>query len=673
MALAAAATLGAPCAAPAQVPEQRPVSLDDLARQRVVSEPAISPDGRWVAYTVTTTDTAADATQGDLWMTSWDGARTIQLTHSPDDEHTPRWSPDNRYLAFLSARDDDYDAEQVWLLDRAGGEAEKLTEYPGGVSDYVWSPDGSRLALVVRTDLEPRDTASEDDRPVPIVIDRFYFKQDGTGYLGTERQHLYLYDLSTGDDTILTPDDYDEVLPAWSPDGKRIAFVSKRHPHFDRDDNWDVWIVDAEPGATPRQLTTFEGADSHPDYGSRPAFSPDGRYVAYLQGGPPKLIYYGLQQLAVVPSAGGPARVLSADLDRNIWQPAWSPDGKSILFLLEDDRSTYLARVPAGGGKVSRLLAGRRFVSGFSVAPDGRIAMLSSTPDRPAELYAVERGVGRPLSHQNDDWLSELRLAKTEEISFPSDSGVEVHGLMLKPPDYVPGRRYPTILWLHGGPVYQFSNEFDLWFQLFASNGYVVVAPNPRGSSGRGQAWQKEIYADWGYKDGRDARAAADYAVASGVADPDRLGVGGWSYGGMLTNYVIAQDTRFRAAASGASISDILAGYGTDQYVREYEAELGRPWGHLEAWIHVSFPFLHADRIVTPTLFMCGDLDFNVPLLNSEQMYEALRSLGVETQLIIYPGEDHSIGRPSFVRDRLSRYLSWFGAHLKGDGATGAR
>jgi dipeptidyl aminopeptidase/acylaminoacyl peptidase len=192
----------------------------------------------------------------------------------------------------------------------------------------------------------------------------------------------------------------------------------------------------------------------------------------------------------------------------------------------------------------------------------------------------------------------------------------------------------------------------------------VVVAANPRGSSGRGEVFAKAIYADWGNKDAQDVLAAVDYVVSRGIADPVRLGIGGWSYGGMLTNYTIAQDTRFKAAVSGASISNILAGYGTDEYTRDYEAELGTPWVNFDTWFRISFPFFHADRIVTPTLFMCGDKDFNVPLLNSEQMYQALRSLGRDTQLIIYPGQYHEIKKPSFLSDRLERSLAWYDKYL---------
>jgi len=236
---------------------------------------------------------------------------------------------------------------------------------------------------------------------------------------------------------------------------------------------------------------------------------------------------------------------------------------------------------------------------------------------------------------------------------------------MVLPADYEPGKKYPTILRLHGGPVSQFPLDFNFMFQVFAANGYVVVATNPRGSSGRGEKFSTAIYADWGNKDVQDVLAGVDYTVAKGISDPEHLGVGGWSYGGILTNYVIASDTRFKAAVSGASISDVFAGYGTDMYVREYDAELGPPWKNTEVYLKLSYPFLHADRIKTPTLFLGGQKDFNVPLLNSEQMYQALRTLGVPTQLIIYPGQYHGISKPSYVKDRLERYVAWYDKYLK--------
>lgn len=648
---------------------QRSVSLDDLYRLRDVSDPQVSPDGGWVAYTVAVPDSIHDRTDSDIWMTSWDGSRTLRLTWTPGKEHTARWSPDGRYLAFLTARDDKHEADQVWLLDRSGGEAERITDLPGGVSDYTWAPDSKRLALIA-SDPDSDAIAQESDtvlakRRPPIVIDRLQFKKDEVGYLTHRHDHLYVLDLANRKAQLITPDDYDEMAPAWSPDSRSIAFVSKRRPEADRDNNWDLYLVDATTGDTPRQLTSFPGPDMDPEWESRaPSWSPDGNLVAYMQGGPDQLLYYAGQKVAVVPAAGGTARVLTASLDRNPLSPTFSSDGASVLFLLEDDRVYHLARVPAAGGPVERLVEGRRTINDFSVGPAGKIAALSSTPATPPEIYAVEGKELRQITHQNDAWLASVRLSPVEEISFKSKDGTEIHGFLVKPADYQPGVRYPTILRIHGGPVSQYFNDFDSDWQILASAGYVVVAANPRGSSGRGEKFSTAIWAAWGQKDGEDVLGAVDYAVAQGIADPARLGVGGWSYGGILTNEVIARDHRFKAATSGAGQGNAIAGYGTDQYIREYEAELGQPWKKPDVWMRVSYPFFHADRIVTPTLFLCGEEDFNVPLLNSEQMYQALRSLGRQTQLVIYPGEPHGLKRPSHVRDRLERYLAWYGKYL---------
>jgi dipeptidyl aminopeptidase/acylaminoacyl peptidase len=651
----------------------RVFSLDDLARARRVSAPDLSPDGTRVAYEVHATDPKEDRHETHIWMTSWDGKETVRLTSGKDSESSPRWSPDGRSIAFLSSRRDENETAQLWVLPLGGGEAEKVTELPGGVEDFAWAPDSRRLVLVV-SDPEP-EAADKDGKgkksKKPIVIDRFQFKLDVYGYLDTRHDHLQILDRETRKLDVLTSGPYDDGLPAWSPDGKTIAFVSKRGPDPDRNDNWDVFAVEARPGAAPRRLTTFEGADNAPDWESRLAWSPDGKSIAYLQGGPDKLIYYGLHKLALVSAAGGAERVLTSDLDLNVLSPRFTPDGRAIVFLLEEDQAVHLARMPVGGGPVERLVGGRRVVSSFTTSADGRIAIVAGDPKTPDEAYAVEKGGLRALSRQNADWIAELKLGAVEETKLRSQDGTEIHGFLVKPPDYVPGKKYPTVLRIHGGPVGQFENSLDEEWQWFAANGYVVVAANPRGSSGRGEKFQTAIYADWGHRDVEDVLAAVDDAVAKGIADPDRLVVGGWSYGGMMTNYVIASTTRFRAATSGAGSSNALAEYGTDQYVREYEQELGTPWKNVDNYLKVSFPFFHADRITTPTLFLCGDADFNMPLLNSEQMYQALKSLGVPTELVIYPGQHHGIRKPSYQRDRLERYVAWYDKYTKAGAAAG--
>ena len=646
--------------------ERRTLTADDINALHEVDDPQVSPDGDWVAYTVRTADAVKDKRITHIWMSSWDGQRALQLTRSEQSEHTPRWSPDGKYLSFLTARGDDEEPEQVWLLDRAGGEASPLTGFNGDVVDYTWSPDGKRLALIV-ADEDPRKKkkGEEDKTPPPIVIDRYYFKEDKTGYLGNQRQHLYVFDVASRHAQILTPGRYDEGWPAWSPDGKQIAFFSKRGDDPDRSNEFGLYVIATYPGAAPRLLTNFQGDSGDADSMAPPSWRPDGRSLAYVTAGDPKLIFYSTHRLAVVSADGGKPNILTSALDRNVLSPVWARNGRSIYFLVEDDRNQHLARLNWGDNSIERVVDGRRETSSFDIGGKDRIAVLDGIVEAPDAVYAFEEGRYRRLTHHNDEWMASVKLGATEEISFDSKDGTRINGFAVKPPDYRPGRRYPTLLWIHGGPVSQYANSFSMPWQVFASHGYVVLGVNPRGSSGRGEKFATAIYADWGNKDAEDVLAAVDYAVAEGLADPDRLGIGGWSYGGMLTNYVIAKDTRFKSATSGASISNILAGYGTDMYVREYEAELGKPWQNLDVWLRNSYPFLHADRIKTPTLFQCGASDFNVPLLNSEQMYQALRSLGVETQLVIYPDQFHGLTKPSYLRERKQRYHDWHGKFLQ--------
>ncbi len=669
----AAVALFAPSAAGA-AEEPRPFTPADLVAVRGVSDPRVSPDGAWVAYVVRTSDIDEDRATSDLWMVSWDGARTVQLTYTEEEsESHPRWSPDNRFLGFLAARGDDDAKDQVWLLDRAGGEARQLTTLPGGVVDYAWSPDGKRLALIA-SDPDPEDPApdaTENEKaelkkktPAPIVIDRYQFKEDGTGYLRHFRDHLYLFDVETAKAELLTPGDYDEFHPAWSPDGSRIAFVSKRDGDPDRNENSDVFIIEARPGAEPVQLTHFESADAAPYWGA-PAWSPDGTAIAYLQGGPRKYRDYDPPTLAVIPAAGGEPRLLAADLDRAVTDVSWSADGRALGFLLEDDRSQQLARIPAENGEVERLTEPGAVVWSYSTAA-GRTAALITRPDQPAEVFALDDGGAlRQLSDQNRELLERLRLGAVEGISAIAADGSEVRGILVKPPGFAAGKRYPLVFLIHGGPLAQDGFEFDAMAQALAGAGYLVAQPNYRGSSGRGREYSRALWGRWGAFEPTDVLAVVDRLIADGLADPERLGIAGWSYGGMTTNYTIASTDRFAAAVSGAGISNQITGYGTDLYVRQYELEFGKPWEGLDGYLGASYPFFHADRIHTPTLFLCGEKDFNVPVINSEQMYQALRSLGVETQLVIYPGQYHGLAKPSYQKDRIERYIGWFDRFLK--------
>jgi dipeptidyl aminopeptidase/acylaminoacyl peptidase len=653
---------------------KRPISLDDLFKIKSVGGPQRSPDGKWVAYTVGTTDLEKDKRNTDLWMVGWAGGEEIRLTSSPDGESTPRWSPDGRYLAFLASRGTEEEKKlgaQIWLLDRRGGEAWKLTEVKGGVGGYAWSPDGRRLVLVVSEE----DPADEPEKmegwkrktTPPIVIDRYHFKQDREGYLKRFWTHLWLFDVAGRKAEPLTSGPGQDGSPAWSPDGTRIAFASNRGPDPDRNPDSNIFVIEAKPGAEVRQLTTAATPDA-----ADPAWSPDGQSIAFLVGDEPRFSAYSQSKLAVVPAAGGAPQILTAALDRPVSGPLfWTSDGASLLFQFEDDRESCVGKIPAsattgsGGGPVEKLTAGPRTVSNISLGPDGAITLLSGTADETDEVWALEKGQLRRLTHQNDALFAGLELAVTEAFSSKSKDGTVVDGLLVKPASYDPAKLYPLLLRIHGGPNGQDDWGFSFEPQFFAANGYVVLAVNYRGSSGRGSAFSRAIFGDWGRKEVLDLLGAVDAAVARKIADPARLGIGGWSYGGILTDYTTATDPRFKAAISGAGSALQLSMYGSDQYIRQYELEIGLPWKTIDRWIRISYPFFQADRIKTPTLYMGGEKDFNVPLIGGEQMYQALKSQGVETQLVVYPGQFHGISTPSYVKDRYERYLAWYDKFLK--------
>jgi dipeptidyl aminopeptidase/acylaminoacyl peptidase/tetratricopeptide (TPR) repeat protein len=661
------AALGSPSPAAA---ESRTLRFDDVFALKAVSDPRLSPDGAWVAYTVRSMDPKADESDVDVYMVPLAGGDAIRVTTSKKPETSPRFSPDGRYLAFLSGRDGK--KGQVWLLERRGGEAVKLTDYKGGVSAFEWSPDGTRLA-VVASDPDPDAIDDGDDEkpatetkktPPPIVIRRLQFKRDEEGYLRELRSHVYVFDVKARTSVQVTRGPYDDGEPAWSPDSQSIAFSSNRTKDADANRNTDIFVVAARAGQAPRAVA------SDPRPASSPAFSPDGRAIVFVSGGDPKDMWYAPGHLAAVPLGGGPATPLTAELDRAVSRPRFSADGKWIYFLLEDGGNSHLARIPAGGGAVERVVAGEREISAFDLGTKGEIVVLESQFDHPEEVSAAGAGgTLRRLTHVNDELLKGIRLGRVERIKAKSADGTAIDAFLTYPPDAPPGRKLPAVLRIHGGPVDQFDTGFSLEWQILAANGYAVIAANPRGSSGYGLAFSRAIWADWGNKDFDDVMAAVDRAVAMGVADPDRLGVGGWSYGGILTDNVITRTGRFKAAISGASEANYFSNYGTDHYQYEWETELGLPWRNVERWVKMS-PWFSVEKVTTPTLLMGGSDDMNVPLLNSEQLYQALRRLGVPTELVIYPGQHHGIRKPTYVRDRYQRYVAWYDRYLKPAPAT---
>ncbi len=656
--------------APEEKTEPRPLEVDDYFRIGQVSDPQMSPDGLWVAYTVTTYDLEEDKSSTRIWMVPSTGGEARPLTGEKVSSSRPRWSPDGKYLAFLSARDES--TTEVWTLFRQGGESIQVTDTPQSVNSFEWAPDSQRMVLVLKDpkpeELEAHEKGEdyEEKTSPPWVVTRQQFKLDYVGYLDSRRDHLYVFDLATKETTQITSGDFDDSQPSWSPNGAQIAFTSNRTENPDANYNTDIWLVSAsntDKGAELLQITDNPGPDASPSW------SPDGRSIAHtsnVETGARSL--YGTNHLAVSSATGGGSKLLTEDLDRMVYQPRFSPRDQDIYFLLEDSGEQNLARVSAGGGGVERLIQGPRVVGGFDFGSEGAIAVRISEPQLPDEIFLFQNGKLEQRSQTNAELLSGLQLGQVEKVQFQSPDGTPIESFVIKPPGFDEGVRYPTILRIHGGPQAQYDFSFYFEQQIFAANGYVVVMPNPRGSTGYGQDFCLGIWQAWGEPDYEDVMAAVDSVIERGWADPERLAVSGWSYGGMLTNHVITKTDRFKAAATGASATLYVVNYGHDQYQRWWEFELGVPWKpeNRELWEKLS-PYNRIESVVTPTLILGGKEDWNVPIINSEQLYLALKKLGVSTELVVYPGEYHGIDTPSHTKDLYERYLEWFDKYLNGD------
>src|SRR5829696_9223746 len=485
---------------PAQT-ARRPMKLDDLTRFRNVSDPQISPDGQWVAYVVGATDAKDDKSNSHIWMVNIDGSNNRQITFSNESENSPRWSPDGKYISFTSSRPGKARGNQVWLLDRNGGEAMQLTELKGRLQGYEWSPDSKRLALLIG-DPDPEADAAPSPQPgatprvpKPIVIDRYRYKQDGQGYLLSGRHtYVYIFDIAAKKLERLTKSKWDESSPAWSPDGTRIAFMSNHSDDPDRDPAAQLYVAEAKPGANEKQLsieTTRAGR-------SRPEWSPDSKWIAFIEGDEKKYGAYNMDHLALVPADGssGPTRLKAAeDLDRGVSSPRFTSDGKAIQFLVTDDRSVYPVRAKLSGGAAERLLKSPVVISNWNFN-GGRAVAISGGDAKANEIHVWEGNSLRQLTHQNDALFAELDLGVTEEIGFQSKDGTTVNALLTYPVGYVKGTKVPLLLRIHGGPNGQDQHSFSAEKHIFAANGYAVLAVNYRGSAGRGQKFSRSIFAD---------------------------------------------------------------------------------------------------------------------------------------------------------------------------------
>ncbi|MEL7187045.1 MAG: S9 family peptidase, partial [Pseudomonadota bacterium] len=589
-----------------------------------------------------------------LVRTSDDSAAPRQLTTGDAGGWDARWSADGDSIYFLSDLGEGTQLYRQSVDDDE--EAEQLSNFENGIASANLSPSESRV--LVRTSDDELRGKLED--PEPIVVTRRHFKRDaGHGYITDgSLNHLHVYDIESHELRRLTSGNFNDGDADWSPDGQHVVFASNRQPVPDSDYRADIFVIDVEAAEpAPRRLTDDDRTKSSP------TFSPDGETVAFLSA---EDGVYALQRIAVIPAKGGEAKLLTSDFDRAIWSYQWSPDGEWIYFQFDNRGASSVGRVNVSTGHMESLITGEQTVGSFDVSTSGAIAFVSEAGATGPNLYQFHKKRTVAVTDVNRAFFDQVTLGEKRKVTVQSSDGVTVDTFITLPTNYQAGRKYPAVLHIHGGPVGQFAWGFNFEAQFYANNGYVVIEPNPRGSSGRGQAFMRSIYRSWGVPDYDDVMAAVDYAVEEGIADPDRLVVTGFSYGGYMTNVAITETDRFAAAVSGAGHSLIEANVGHDMYSQWYFWELGAPWENRDRY-DVHSPYLRVGNVTTPTLFYGGRVDWNVPVLNAELMYQALQVLGVESQLVVYPDSHHGGWDEGFEKDALTRTVDWFDRYAKSE------
>ncbi len=629
---------------------------NDVYKMESVSRPKISPEGSWILYSQSKIDVAKDKSVSKLYMMSADGKETITLTEQTKGVGNYQWSPDGKYISYLSKGKDEDNGSQLFLMDRRGGEGIQVSDIKGEIEDYIWFNSGKKVVMVIK-DFNYADTAKSKLR-VPYEINRYKFKQDYEGYLDNRNTHLYVFDISTKKLDTLTKGNYNESDVAISSDDSMIVYVSNTTANPDKNSNTDIFLLNLTKGATPLQLTTYKGANSSP------VFSPDNTKIAFLQSSSERNYdMYDLAQLGIYDLKTKTAMVVSKNYDRAFSSIFWSRDGQSILSLIEDDRKQNLVQFNLQSQKPVLLTNEMGVYSSMDMNHKGDIVFLYSNLETPNEIYSFQNKTTKRLTNLQDAFTSKLKKGYHKGFQSTSSDGTLVSGILHLPDSGA--KNLPLILFIHGGPVAQDDYSFDMTSRIYAEAGYAVATVNYRGSSGRGAAFTNAIYADWGNKEVKDIVGAADYLIKEGVADPNRLGIAGWSYGGILSNYTIATDKRFKAAVSGAGSSLMMSVYGSDQYIAQYEEEIGKPWENPKKWEALSYPFYKVKEIKTPTLFMASQADFNVPVIGAEQMYQAFKSEGIPTELIIYPNQNHGLRVPSYIVHRHNAHINWFNKYLK--------
>ena len=621
----------------------RHMTVDDVIALRTVNDAQISPDGKWVAYTVTHADLEQNASDADIWLASTLGEAPTRLTTNKKSDTSPRWSPDGKRIAFISAREE---KPQLFIMSPFGGEPERLTENKGGIRAIAWSPDGKSIAVVADQEPTADDEKRIKEKDDAIVVD--------TNYKFTR---LWVLDLATKKARLLATGDMVVADPQWSPDGTTIAFTTNPTPKADDGSLSDIWLVSVAAGA-PRKLLENAGPDQSPRW------SPDGTQIAYVTSTGSDVRQ---SRLAVIAATGGTPRMVAPAFVYQPSAPAWAPDGRTLYFGASVKTTTQLFSVASAGGTPRQLTVANGVVAGGSFSRDGgTVAFTMSNAGAPGDVHVATIGAGplktRQLTDHNPQ-IRELSLGRSEVVSWRSSDGMLIDGVLLYPAEYEAGKRYPLVADIHGGPAGAWTQGFSAGWsnpgQVLAGQGFAVFYPNPRGSSAYGEPFLRANIKDWGAGDYRDIQTGIDALVARGIADSTKLAQTGWSYGGYMTAWTLTQTNRFKAVVVGAGLTDMYSMYATNDIPRALDGYFGaEPWNDTtEDRKRSAMTYIKNAR--TPTLILHGQADQRVPIGQAQELYSGLKKLGVPVQLVFYPREPHGLQEPRHQLDKMKREVEW--------------
>jgi len=646
----------APKAPPTTADGKRLFTAVDSLRINNIGAVSLSPDGQWVAHQVSVAQMEEDKEwrrTTHIWIVPAAGGEAVQITRGERSANSPRWSPDGKHLAFLTDREKQGE-RQVWMLRIAGGEAWQVTTHKGGMSDFRFSPDGKWLLLSATDPLSKEQEQKQKVRDDARITDREF-----------RMSHLWLWDMEKKESKRLTEGGFTTSDARWSPDGARISYVTRPTPRADDGGLSDIWVLNVASGEK-RKLVENPGPDANPRW------SPDGRWIAYTGNSNPTIGVYQTQ-LNVIAADGGAPRLLTSSFDLDAGTPNWSPDGRTIYFSSTTRQASEIFAADVAAGSVRQVSRAGGAISITDISADGKTFIGAiNTAERPTAIYRADAGlqsITRITDH--NAWLNDYALARTEVFKWKSKDGTEIEGVLTYPVGFAAGKRYPTLIVPHGGPTGASTATFDATAQTLAANGYMLLDPNFRGSTGRGEKFAQANKNRWGLEDFEDCMTGADALIARGWADPERLGAFGWSYGGYMTFWMLTQTDRFKAVSPGAGLTNIYSMYSQNdiqRYLRWFYADQS-PWDNFDLYWDRS-PMKYIRNVKTPVMILHGQNDTRVPIAQAQEFYRALVEMNVPVDFVVYPRAGHGLGEPRHQVDRIRRYVRFFGKYLNQPVAT---